>query len=81
MGGCSILKKLNTLLYCSLLRDIYIYNPTDTKRWRGGGWGVGSCSILNSDADPDPDLWIRICIIKVGSGSVWRDTNTKNVQK
>ena len=23
----------------------------------------------------DPDLWIRICIIKVGSGSVWRDTN------
>ena len=30
-----------------------------------------------SDADPDPVLWIRICIIKVGSGSgsVWRDTN------
>ena len=26
-----------------------------------------------SDADPDP--WIQICIIKVGSGSVWRDTN------
>ena len=23
----------------------------------------------------DPDLWIRICIVKVGSGSVWRDTN------
>ena len=28
-----------------------------------------------SVADPDPDLWIRSCIIKVGSGSVWRDTN------
>ena len=24
-------------------------------------------------SDADPDLWIRICIIKVGS--VWRDTN------
>ena len=31
--------------------------------------------LFSSDADPDPDLWIRICIIKVGSGSVWRDTN------
>ena len=28
-----------------------------------------------SDADPDPDLRIQICIIKVGSGSVWKDTN------
>ena len=28
-----------------------------------------------SVADPDPDLWIRICILKFGSGSVWRDTN------
>ena len=26
-------------------------------------------------SDADPDLWIRICIIRVGSGSVWRDTN------
>ena len=24
-------------------------------------------------SDADPDLWIRLCIIKVGS--VWRDTN------
>ena len=37
-------------------------------------------------SDADPDLWIRIYIIKVGSGSVWRDTNPdqghrKNVQK
>ena len=31
--------------------------------------------VVTSVADPDPDLWIRICIIKVGSGSVWRDTN------
>ena len=31
-------------------------------------WSL-SCSVA------DPDLWIRICIIKVGSGSVWRDTN------
>ena len=26
-------------------------------------------------SDADPDLWIRICIIKFRSGSVWRDTN------
>ena len=37
-------------------------------------------------SDADPDLWIRICIIKVGSWSVRRDTNpdlghTENVQK
>ena len=32
-------------------------------------------SLQISVADPDPDLCIRICIIKVGSGSVWRDTN------
>jgi hypothetical protein len=26
-------------------------------------------------SDMDPDLWIRICIIKAGSGSVWGDTD------
>ena len=31
------------------------------------------CIPTASDADPNP--WIRICIIKDGSGSVWRDTN------
>ena len=47
--------------------------------------------ILNGPkiSDADPDLWILICIIKVGSRSVWRDTNldsdpghkTEDVQK
>ena len=36
---------------------------------------ASSPTALSSVADPDPDLWIQICIIKVGSGSVWRDTN------
>ena len=26
-------------------------------------------------SDAEPDLWIWICIIKVGSRSVWRDRN------
>ena len=30
-------------------------------------------TVLSRDADSDP--WIRIRIIKGGSGSVWRDTN------
>ena len=34
--------------------------------------------ILKSDVDPD--LWIRMYIIKVGSGSVWRDTNPDSDQ-
>ena len=32
-------------------------------------------ALLNEHSDADPDLWILICKIKVGSGSVRRDTN------
>ena len=31
--------------------------------------------LSKSSSDADPDLWIRKCLIKVGSRSVWRDTN------
>ena len=37
------------------------------KKKNSVGW------VLTNDADPDP--WIRIHNIKIGPGSVWRDTN------
>ena len=41
---------------------------------------------MYSSAPSDADPWTRICIMKVGSGSVWRNTNPDpghmvNVQK
>ena len=37
------------------------------------------CSSIQSWRIADPDLRFRICKIKVGSGSVWRDTNIVNI--
>ena len=52
--------------------------PQINKKRCFGSIFIESGSSQKSQSDPsdaDPDLWIRICIIKVGSGSVWRDTN------
>ena len=60
-------KAKTTRIFC-YMNWLQQQNISYKNQWCGSGSGF---------ADPDPDLWIRICIIQVGSGygSVWRDTN------
>ena len=37
--------------------------------------GLNIWEVCRRTSEADPDLWIRICIIKVRSGSIWTDTN------
>ena len=62
------------VIFARLVQNFSIFFKLIYNIFQDGDIATACGLVLTIDADP-PDLWIRICILKVRSRFVWRDTD------